>query len=685
MVKRQNIACGYRCVGRGRTELQGAKLISGSCSTENPVTSFAFVSRAVIIMAQEFDSAYTLRDESAMKSMNGPRNWQKRLPYFTPSETPLSISTRINTDLNLEGVKLEKAPTGKDRNEDEKENIPELSMTPEPVRKSRTFKEGSPAQCLLDKLNEGAESEPETSTSRCMTPPQTPPPRRVSGGPVRVGFATPPRSPKTPLQQTRTPQSKPPPAWSPAPRKKTYTPVKGTPPCTPPRKTPPRRLVHNPYRLPGTPPACKSPAFQRSPLVRASPKPRTPTRTRLAVQKQNAPRTPGLSTQPQLALSVTPQQRVATMQQVTPTSSTPGAASTPGATPGPTQPSPTELSTATQFLQYTAVTEHLPPSLQQNIQPHYTDQQTTPSYTTTATMEQLEMQLNLQFSQAPSSIAPNQCLPLQNATPQVPAQGIVDYSASCGVPTESYAPVMVPPPPQPLPESQPPMLLESQPNMQYNTNYRPVVEPQQNMQYNRNYGQVMESQPNMEYNRAYRNYPANNDAPQRASNTKIYALVEFKRGRTVQFQSAFSSRPGDYVLVEGDEGEDMGMVVHSWVAPSNSPPVVNNSLNSNKYDTKSAYDYLTGDPIYPKVIRHASEKEVQYLHNAQAQVEIKCAEVARHKVREHRLPMTIVDAEYQFDRKKLTFYYDSAERIDFRDLVKELYKLYRARIWMSKV
>ena len=140
--------------------------------------------------------------------------------------------------------------------------------------------------------------------------------------------------------------------------------------------------------------------------------------------------------------------------------------------------------------------------------------------------------------------------------------------------------------------------------------------------------------------------------------------------------------------MEGDEGEDMGMVVQSWAAPANSPPVVNNSLNINKYNSNSAdVDYLTGDPIYPKVIRPASDKEVQYMHNAQAQVEIKCTEVARHKVtpscfakvtascvvhkvdcfhvfqvQEHRLPMSIVDSEYQFDRKKLTFYYDSNER-----------------------
>jgi cell fate regulator YaaT (PSP1 superfamily) len=59
-------------------------------------------------------------------------------------------------------------------------------------------------------------------------------------------------------------------------------------------------------------------------------------------------------------------------------------------------------------------------------------------------------------------------------------------------------------------------------------------------------------------------------------------------------------------------------------------------------------------------------------------------ETAKHKVLEHGLRMTILDAEFQFDKKKLTFYYESDEKVDFRELVRDLYKLYRARIWMSK-
>lgn len=49
------------------------------------------------------------------------------------------------------------------------------------------------------------------------------------------------------------------------------------------------------------------------------------------------------------------------------------------------------------------------------------------------------------------------------------------------------------------------------------------------------------------------------------------------------------------------------------------------------------------------------------------------------------LPIVVIDAEYQFDRHKLTLYYDCASRIDFRELVRHLYSTYKARIWMKKI
>lgn len=46
------------------------------------------------------------------------------------------------------------------------------------------------------------------------------------------------------------------------------------------------------------------------------------------------------------------------------------------------------------------------------------------------------------------------------------------------------------------------------------------------------------------------------------------------------------------------------------------------------------------------------------------------------------LAMEITDAEWQWDRRKLTFFYLADQRVDFRELVRELFRLYKTRIWM---
>ena len=47
--------------------------------------------------------------------------------------------------------------------------------------------------------------------------------------------------------------------------------------------------------------------------------------------------------------------------------------------------------------------------------------------------------------------------------------------------------------------------------------------------------------------------------------------------------------------------------------------------------------------------------------------------------------MVILDAEFQFDRHKLTYFFEADRRIDFRELVSELFSLYKTRIWMQQV
>lgn len=47
------------------------------------------------------------------------------------------------------------------------------------------------------------------------------------------------------------------------------------------------------------------------------------------------------------------------------------------------------------------------------------------------------------------------------------------------------------------------------------------------------------------------------------------------------------------------------------------------------------------------------------------------------------LPMEVCDAEWQWDRRKLTFYYVADSRVDFRELVRELFRLYKTRASLS--
>mmetsp|Transcript_19414 Transcript_19414/g.22276 ORF Transcript_19414/g.22276 Transcript_19414/m.22276 type:complete len:318 (+) Transcript_19414:58-1011(+) len=153
-------------------------------------------------------------------------------------------------------------------------------------------------------------------------------------------------------------------------------------------------------------------------------------------------------------------------------------------------------------------------------------------------------------------------------------------------------------------------------------------------------------------------------------NVPCQVLVEFKRKRVLQFESPYYVAPGEYVVVGGDRGEDIGLVTHSWALDQ-------------KSDASGAARW-TGGVGLGKVLRVANVLEVSQLQGVQTELETRAVEVAQEKVREHQLPMRIVDAEYQFDRKKLTFYYQSQHRLDFRNLVRDLYKTFRARIWMEQ-
>lgn len=59
--------------------------------------------------------------------------------------------------------------------------------------------------------------------------------------------------------------------------------------------------------------------------------------------------------------------------------------------------------------------------------------------------------------------------------------------------------------------------------------------------------------------------------------------------------------------------------------------------------------------------------------------------ICREKVVQRGLPMQIVDAEYQWDRRKLTFYFKAEKRVDFRELTKENFRIFKVSLLPSRL
>jgi len=55
------------------------------------------------------------------------------------------------------------------------------------------------------------------------------------------------------------------------------------------------------------------------------------------------------------------------------------------------------------------------------------------------------------------------------------------------------------------------------------------------------------------------------------------------------------------------------------------------------------------------------------------------------KIHERKLPMKLVDAEYTFDKRKMVFYFTAEDRVDFRELVRDLAHELRTRIELRHI
>ena len=168
---------------------------------------------------------------------------------------------------------------------------------------------------------------------------------------------------------------------------------------------------------------------------------------------------------------------------------------------------------------------------------------------------------------------------------------------------------------------------------------------------------------------------------------KILYNIKFKRT-----QRTFALGPrlnrelkiGTYVKVEADRGEDLGIVVGK--VPPDKHPTRQNSFRGTlgELGPVPPPPGTAPAPDLKRIIRLATHDEVSLL-TMKREEEEELLKICRAKVRQRGLPMNVVDAEYQFDRHKLTFFFEAEGRVDFRELVRDLFSMYKTRIWMQQL
>ncbi|MBU2494771.1 MAG: hypothetical protein KJ571_19275 [Bacteroidetes bacterium] len=86
----------------------------------------------------------------------------------------------------------------------------------------------------------------------------------------------------------------------------------------------------------------------------------------------------------------------------------------------------------------------------------------------------------------------------------------------------------------------------------------------------------------------------------------------------------------------------------------------------------------------PKVLRKSSDQDMDiYRENLIA--ESKARPIFRNNVEKYSLNMKLVDVHFQFDKKKLYFFYTSDGRVDFRELAKSLASEFKTRIELRQM
>jgi len=149
-----------------------------------------------------------------------------------------------------------------------------------------------------------------------------------------------------------------------------------------------------------------------------------------------------------------------------------------------------------------------------------------------------------------------------------------------------------------------------------------------------------------------------------AANPIPTVAVRFKTaGKLFYFDaSGFELAPDDWVVVDTAKGTEVGRVIL--------PP-------------RLVEAHQLAEPLR-LVLRLATPDDISLMYSLRGRHKdalLKCAE----RVKIYQLPMKLVDAEYNHDGTRLTFYFTADNRVDFRLLVRDLASIFRTRIELRQI
>ena len=133
----------------------------------------------------------------------------------------------------------------------------------------------------------------------------------------------------------------------------------------------------------------------------------------------------------------------------------------------------------------------------------------------------------------------------------------------------------------------------------------------------------------------------------------------------------------DPVIVEVERGHDLGRV-------SALGPVAARKCGTACSGCSLAEAAATPPAPERHIVRRATTEDAALadrLHGEEEAVRHKVTE----RVKQDALPMKVSDAEWQWDRKKLTVYFTAEQRVDFRSLVRDLAGLFHTRIELRQI